>query len=313
MPTSRTCFNPCSRGCCSVARASRRIPGIEASSFNPCSRGCCSVAADRPGRRRPHGGFNPCSRGCCSVASAMRAPRRRRTYGFNPCSRGCCSVATAAAPDACAMRFQSLFSWMLLSGTTGPAADLQPLVVSILVLVDVAQWPGLTAREPVRTRMFQSLFSWMLLSGSGVPTVATTRWSFNPCSRGCCSVADATALEAQTRSSFNPCSRGCCSVAGRARSRRPIERCVSILVLVDVAQWPSTARWTRMLMQRFQSLFSWMLLSGRSAAARAIDPSACFNPCSRGCCSVATIGSGSALRLGRFQSLFSWMLLSGAY
>ena len=63
--------------------------------------------------------------------------------GFNPCSRGCCSVA-ADLRDRLGtfIEFQSLFSWMLLSGSPIPGGGIVP-------------------------RVFQSLFSWMLLSGPG--------------------------------------------------------------------------------------------------------------------------------------------------
>ena len=169
--------------------------------------------------------------------------------------------------------FQSLFSWMLLSGWLDRGVP--GFRVSILVLVDVAQWHcqrrawSSRCREMPGTRpWFQSLFSWMLLSGRSSPRVPDDRsafqslfsWmllsgtrlgrrlrtlerrGFNPCSRGCCSVAWADSPRTPVGRGFNPCSRGCCSVAPADVASRTLE--VSILVLVDVAQWhsPTTCR-----------------------------------------------------------------------
>ena len=310
------------------------------SGFNPCSRGCCSVAsAVDPGRSGPAECFNPCSRGCCSVAPA-RSPsiavdqgvsilvlvdvaqwrrsgvyqwtrsdrvsilvlvdvaqwRDRAAIGtcsatcFNPCSRGCCSVAPRMCSAAvCRTTFQSLFSWMLLSGVGGGQRCDRVDGVSILVLVDVAQWPRQRDQADRGSSRFQSLFSWMLLSGTAGaltetgdarvsilvlvdvaqwheldPLPAMSRSGFNPCSRGCCSVACGSVRRRTPASmtGFNPCSRGCCSVA---RSRT--HRCAG-----DVRG---------------------------------------FNPCSRGCCSVAAESRATPYARPGFQSLFSWMLLSG--
>ena len=331
----RRCFNPCSRGCCSVAIGTcRSCADLEVSilvlvdvaqwPLRCCSRG----SADHDGfqslfswmllsgsrlsyaRHQRSASFNPCSRGCCSVAGRS-GPYRPADRGFNPCSRGCCSVAQSRRPGRpIRSKFQSLFSWMLLSGIARCRALRCTVGVSILVLVDVAQW-HVTVREHCPDRLeFQSLFSWMLLSGRRLRQCADVRLrSFNPCSRGCCSVA--LVLAAGDRRHREVSILVLVDVAQWRRSGRivrPGHAEVSILVLVDVAQWPRHGR-----------------------ATQAVEG---FNPCSRGCCSVATtracagvVGRVSILVLvdvaqwpmssarhyaeREFQSLFSWMLLSG--
>ena len=162
--------------------------------------------------------------------------------------------------------FQSLFSWMLLSGWPDAGLSGRARDVSILVLVDVAQWLDATAIA-WKSAVFQSLFSWMLLSGgrdrcrpsrcwqvSILVLVDVAQWH-----RRLITVAlaerdvsilvlvdvaqwlGADLVDQTAAMRFNPCSRGCCSVARSPRSR-PMPREVSILVLVDVAQWPRSTR-----------------------------------------------------------------------
>ena len=275
--------------------------------------------------------------------------------GFNPCCRGCCSWPVRGVRTRGAVGFQSLFSWMLLSGlaVTGrsstasgfnpcsrgccsvarPMALMSEMVeVSILVLVDVAHWPAIARRRRLATVSILVLVDVAQWLGH-VSSAARHPSSFNPCSRGCCSVArrgtrlwpnvsilvlvdvaqwPPPGLGARRPPGFNPCSRGCCSVArsfdglGEANvGFNPCSRgCCSVAV-------PGTPRWSRLI--RFQSLFSWMLLSGRLPGPEPAIGASCFNPCSRGCCSVAsTRPSGCAGEAG-FQSLFSWMLLTGTW
>ena len=307
-------FNPCSRGCCSVALRDHGVPALLRKFQSLFSWMLLSGPGACKRNGRYSGCFNPCSRGCCSVAGHDGAGRRRGHPGFNPCSRGCCSVAsTTTTITGLLYGFQSLFSWMLLSGSrparvvcAWPAVSILVLVdvaqwlrrghgaagpvrVSILVLVDVAQWRGSGASGRGDTMRFQSLFSWMLLSGIWSKRRPTTpRSCFNPCSRGCCSVAAAPGqVKAHHRPGFNPCSRGCCSVASGSMPKRSKSHQVSILVLVDVAQWPPAAPATRSWRPCFNPCSRGCCSVARSSPlSRRPRPS--FNPCSRGCCSVAS-------------------------
>ena len=83
---------------------------------------------------------------------------------------------------------------------------------------------------------------------------------------------------------FNPCSLGCCSE--------------SIYLVGDNYAW-----------NKFQSLFSWMLLWKRRYRKLKSSCLRCFNPCSLGCCSERSTVVSITETLLKFQSLFSWMLL----
>ena len=88
--------------------------------------------------------------------------------------------------------FQSLFSWMLLTGTdaSGPRAPMFQSLLSWMLLSGIL---APTARNG--GALFQSLLSWMLLIGSPDADVhGLRRPCFNPCSRGCCSVARKPAI-----------------------------------------------------------------------------------------------------------------------
>ena len=86
------------------------------------------------------------------------------------------------------LKFQSLFSWMLLWKPSTVTSDAVAIGVSILVLLDVAL-KGDSARSVLpEFYLFQSLFSWMLLWKGGSRRVsASAIVCFNPCSLGCCS------------------------------------------------------------------------------------------------------------------------------
>ncbi len=67
--------------------------------------------------------FNPCSLGCCSESSGCPTSTHSSKC-FNPCSLGCCSESLQGITRLLSeIKFQSLFSWMLLWKAT-PAVQL---------------------------------------------------------------------------------------------------------------------------------------------------------------------------------------------
>ncbi len=208
------------------------------SSFNPCSLGCCSESIDAAVFHFELDGFNPCSLGCCSESLSPWVDHASPDC-FNPCSLGCCSESEMRSPNSpnppkvsilvlldvalkvvwatdiglTLLKFQSLFSWMLLWKIYTAFENNKPLLlfqslfswmllwkyicfcvltsrygVSILVLLDVALKEHTVPAIRGKFSRFQSLFSWMLLwkyTESGNPIVDL--FSFNPCSLGCCS------------------------------------------------------------------------------------------------------------------------------
>ena len=132
------------------------------------------------------------------------------------------------------------------------------------------------------------MFSWMLLTGLTEQALRSSEWiCFNPCSHGCCSPAR-TRIQGEARIyrvsilvlmdvahrpmisddvvglllCFNPCSHGCCSPATRAWLLQYRRYKVSILVLMDVAHRQKFNEFNNHNELEFQSLFSWMLLTG---------------------------------------------------
>ena len=181
-------------------------------SFNPCSLGCCSErrrysVSSSTGSRRS---FNPCSLGCCSE-STLSWPNGGAITCFNPCSLGCCSESICTQH----LRIHLIVSILVLLDVAlkeaAPGTPPNRGVVSILVLLDVALKDVRHVGRVVKTP------------------------SFNPCSLGCCSESLPDPVFGARDVSFNPCSLGCCS----ERRRRPLH--------TEVRPW-------------FQSLFSWMLL-----------------------------------------------------
>ncbi len=85
------------------------------------------------------------------------------------------------------IKFQSLFSWMLLLNMVGVGFTLMQSMVSILVLVDVAlEHPrvGPALRCPSVSIL---VLVDVALELSGWRNAGYHPRSFNPCSRGCCS------------------------------------------------------------------------------------------------------------------------------
>ena len=108
-------------------------------------------------------------------------------------------------------KFQSLFSWNLLSNASVPAPVSANLIVSILVFVELAL-----------ERLFHLVYMLKL-------------YRFNPCFRGTCSRTKKNKTPDKTCLSFNPCFRGTCSrtPVGRFCSAEFYD--VSILVFVELA------------------------------------------------------------------------------
>ncbi len=231
---------------------------------------------------------------------------------FNPCCHGSCSRA-----------------WLDVDRVE------QPPVVSILVVMEVAQGP-LSHARPLAPRcgfnpcchgscsrarrgllrelgltMFQSLLSWKLLKGPVLRLTTVISDEFQ-------SLLSWKLLKGSLQSVF---------------LRSSIW--VSILVVMEVAQGRepcpgldapargfnpcchgscSRASGTSLLAfatVMFQSLLSWKLLKGVQATALQIRLLLGFNPCCHGSCSRASWGCRLTLRCREFQSLLSWKLLKG--
>ena len=261
---------------------------------------------------RPKASFNPCSLGCCSERWQQNLQQLKEDQVsilvlLDVALKG---MNFDGARDFI-MKFQSLFSWMLL-------------------------WKEMEAGTGEQWEvLFQSLFSWMLLwKRRRLKRGERKMECFNPCSLGCCSESlqaargavdrhvsilvlldvalkevSLTVFQMYYHSSFNPCSLGCCSESS-VRTRFVWGRWhVSILVLLDVAlkdgqvlrsgisgDWfQSLFSWMLLWKSmgtlhyghptKFQSLFSWMLLWKEEMGLEAFQDHPCFNPCSLGCCS----------------------------
>ena len=108
-------------------------------------------------------GFNPCSLGCCSERGGVISITGT-VNSFNPCSLGCCSESRLFCYSiALSIKFQSLFSWMLLWKNTD-------------------RWLSYTWQESFNP------CSLGCCSERWVVNQNSRHWrSFNPCSLGCCS------------------------------------------------------------------------------------------------------------------------------
>ena len=155
---------------------------------------------------------------------------------FNPCSLGCCSESTDIfTPVSVSLRFQSLFSWMLLWKQIRSWRSPTGTRVSILVLLDVA------------------------LKGAAITPDLPLFASFNPCSLGCCSESCDRGGTDTTRhwfqSLFSWMLLWKCTVLIQAQDTMKFQSLFSWMLL-----------WKIMRLNRqnsgglFQSLFSWMLL-----------------------------------------------------
>ena len=162
--------------------------------------------------RSLHRSFNPCSRGCRSGTPGDRL-MWWKDLGFNPCSRGCRSGTRAIIQDQGEQQSFNPCSRGCRSGTRDSEevyrmADVFQSLFSWMSLWNADRKRG----EAAATLKFQSLFSWMSLWNEMIyVSISATMFGFNPCSRGC-------------RSG---------TLSGR--DGRPYRKCVSILVLVDVA------------------------------------------------------------------------------
>ena len=144
------------------------------------------------------------------------------------------------------------------------------LSVSILVLVDVAQWPRASIAHAAHRAWFQSLFSWMLLSGTRVTAQRVSRCRFQSLFSWMLLSGPPEPATVGGASRFQSLFSWML-LSGRQLTRHGGHGThgVSILVLVDVAQWLTATAPIVGGQRRFQSLFSWMLLSGtcRTCAA----------------------------------------------
>ncbi len=160
------CFNPCCHGSCSRAGSISIRSTLRSHGFNPCCHGSCSRAWSTPSPRSAtidvsilvvmevaqghvklsrrssfDGCFNPCCHGSCSRAGRPRSVGAG-PLGFNPCCHGSCSRA-------------------------GRRESPRPVraVVSILVVMEVAQGHDVVIVLGWLVALFQSLLSWKLLKG----------------------------------------------------------------------------------------------------------------------------------------------------
>ena len=111
---------------------------------------------------------------------------RRVHVCFNPCSRGCRSGTNISCRNPARSRmFQSLFSWMSLWNVMPTDTPCRAILVSILVLVDVALEQCRQCRSVLSECVSILVLVDVALEQTGSIWVSSTRSGFNPCSRGC--------------------------------------------------------------------------------------------------------------------------------
>ena len=168
--------------------------------------------------------------------SLWKSPTHISRSSFNPCFSGSCSRIYCAGSSQLRHRtFQSLFQWILLTNELNNSKLKLFLIVSILVLVDLAHefWrrkesEGRACFNPCFSGScsrilptdfsgynlfkFQSLFQWILLTNYDLFETYKTKYSsFNPCFSGSCSRIQLMNAEMEDIVCFNPCFSGSCS------------------------------------------------------------------------------------------------------
>ena len=141
------------------------IPGLSGRGcFNPCSSGWCLPA------------YRPINRSrCASLVSILVL--LDDAYRLEP--------HTQSADQW--MGFQSLFFWMMPTGSSLFSFLCFKISVSILVLLDDAYRPIRWCDDVTYSTKFQSLFFWMMPTGKISISGKSKKWlSFNPCSSGWC-------------------------------------------------------------------------------------------------------------------------------
>ena len=207
------------------------------------------------------------------------------------------------------MEFQSLFFWMMPTGHY-----ILPLRSFDIQCFNPCSsgWclpaNGLSTRR-TESFLFQSLFFWMMPTGSGQDGPGWLRLDVSILVL----LDDAYRLRtaiytSEPTPSFNPCSSGWCLPAGAAHGAGSAIEEVSILVLLDDAYRQVSDRFNYSILSWFQSLFFWMMPTGKTWLAVSPDNIAvsilvllddayrrravcatttrwkCFNPCSSGWC-----------------------------
>ena len=180
---------------------------------------------------------------------------------FNPCSSGwCLPASTWYLLRSAAYRFQSLFFWMMPTGTILITFTSLPPIVSILVLLDDAYRQNKYPSGHIAILVFQSLFFWMMPTGTAGSRPSS--WmppGFNPCSSGWCLPARPPFLLPGVTSEFQSL----------------------FFWMMPTGTMPNTeelAEW------RFNPCSSgWCLPAIESCGSRR-SATWCFNPCSSGWC-----------------------------
>ena len=254
-------FNPCSLGCCSERRL-KRLPICSQTCFNPCSLGCCSERSRTQFGAIFTPSFNPCSLGCCSESVCHVGPDPW-PWSFNPCSLGCCSESNIrTCIHDFLVRFQSLFSWMLLwklppiVRCSSYCASFNPCSLGCCSESQGAEFQFVGFDEcfnpcslgccSERPAFGVTLPKLAVVSILVLLDVALKDFRWDPRYQIPCRVSILVLLDVALKASggpltfhrwpgFNPCSLGCCSESWAAQGVLSGLAIVSILVLLDVA------------------------------------------------------------------------------
>ncbi len=209
----------------------------EKNRFNPCFLGSCSPRGTCLGWAAMTLGFNPCFLGSCSPSSSPIGGVYVETSVSILVFLDLALRGSAHALKLLHILFQSLFSWILLSEDHDTLFDIVHRKSFNPCFLGSCSPRMAAERLDASLREFQSLFSWILLSEHEV-CGSILSWQ---------SVSILVFLDLALRAhfsyrpdqegkSFNPCFLGSCS--------------------------PSTGSWDfSLLPPKFQSLFSWILLS----------------------------------------------------
>ncbi len=123
----------------------------------------------------------------------------------------------AKGAEAFGMVFQSFFYWKCRNGRTRKFHHRICITVSILLLLEMPQWPGCAPMKPRRLFWFQSFFYWKCRNGPGLGRQSVVRrHRFNPSFTGNAAMAYAhwLVLLAGLRS-FNPSFTGNAAMANQ--------------------------------------------------------------------------------------------------
>mgnify|MGYP001161540231 CR=1 FL=1 len=223
---------------------------------------------------------------------------------------------------------------MWLENTVLKSSNIISVLVSILLLLDVAGKHGGDNPDMIPADMFQSFFFWMWLENLCRPRyIAIENGRFNPSSSGCGWKTLIAYADEGRQPGFQSFFFWMWLENEEVRQAGSTAVKVSILLLLDVAgkqKLPETlipvperfnpsssgCGWkTNPGFQRpaggagFQSFFFWMWLENFVYPSLRVEPVPGFNPSSSGCGWKTTTALDSAFTIIWFQSFFFWMWL----